>query len=88
MSQRLECQYCGKVLKTPKGRGAHEQMVHGHGVPPEAHAKAVERRRRRNARLEAESQRQSLADIAVEASLKAAMGEPLDDLEASLIFDN
>lgn len=91
MSKRkgsLECQYCGKVMKTPKGRSAHEHMVHGHGMTPEAHAKAVERRRKRNARLEAESQYQSLADMAIEASLKSAMGEPLDDLEASLIFDD
>jgi hypothetical protein len=67
MSKRkgaLECQYCGKVMKTPRGRSAHEHMVHGHGMTPEAHAKAVERRRKRNARLEAESQHQSLAAFA------------------------
>lgn len=66
------CSRCGKSFKSRKGTDMHIRDVHrgkGHRVTV----------------IRADDGELSLADIAVDAELKRAMGEPLTDLEASLL---
>jgi len=76
MRKPFGCPKCGKVFSTKHGTAMHIDQKHGGGVEP--------RKRKAPSQIERE---QSLADISVEAHLKRAMGEPLDALEESLIFD-
>lgn len=77
MRKPFDCPKCGKVFTTHRGATDHIQDVHGGGVEP--------RKRPKPPKVEREP---SLADISVEAHLKRAMGESLDPLEESLIFDD
>jgi hypothetical protein len=67
---------CKKPFATRQGAVQHSIDKHGEELEPV--------RRKKPPREEREP---SLADISVEAHLKRAMGEPLDALEESLIFD-
>ena len=77
MRKPFDCPMCGKRFTTKHGTKMHIDQVHGIDA-------AHPRRRPKPERVERE---QSLADISIEAHLKQAMGEPLDELEQSLIFD-
>lgn len=75
MRKNYDCPKCGKIFHTWDGTANHIEDVHaGVGEP----------RNRRDARQTSQPY-ESLADISVEAELKVLMGEPLDELEASLI---
>lgn len=76
MTKKWRCPICKKRFKRPNSVGNHARDAHGEVVAAE-----------RVDKTEDEDDR-SLADIAVEAELKRAMGEPLDPLEDSLIFDD
>ena len=77
MRKPFDCPKCGKRFTTKHGTLEHIITVHGSGA-------AEPRVRPKPPRHDTD---QSLADISVEAHLKQAMGEELDELEASLIFD-
>lgn len=76
MRKRLKCMRCGKPFNSRQGAIQHSIDKHGEELEPVP-----------NERPAREEQEQSLADISVEAHLKRAMGEELDPLEESLIFD-
>lgn len=65
------CSRCNRVFSSLQGVSQHIQTIHkGKGFRVSAHRPERE---------------ESLADIAVEAHIKRAMGEPLDPLEESLL---
>lgn len=76
MRKPWQCRKCGKNFTTKHGAEQHGRDAHGAELEPV--------KRKKPPRTEREP---SLADISVEAHLKLAMGEPLDELEQSLIFD-
>ncbi len=73
MASELSCPHCSKHLRDANSLYQHMKAKHG-----AAAARKLDQRPERE---------MSLADISVEARLKQAMGEPLDALEESLIFD-
>jgi uncharacterized C2H2 Zn-finger protein len=76
MRKPFDCPKCGKCFTTKHGAADHIRDLHGGEIEP--------RKRKAPPRVEREM---SLADISIEAHLKRAMGESLDPLEESLIFD-
>lgn len=67
--QRLRCPNCPASFRDDNGLYQHIKAKHGGRGNP----------KRQHAH------EQSLAEIAIEASIKRAMGEPLDPLEESLL---
>lgn len=76
MRKPFDCPKCGKCFGSRHGTARHIVDVHGGGFEP-----------RKRPKPQIIDREMSLADISVEAYLKRAMGEPLDELEESLIFD-
>jgi len=65
------CSRCGKSFSSRKGAGDHIRTLHkGKG---------------QRVSVIREDDEESLADIAIEAEIKRACGEPLDPLEESLV---
>jgi|GEM_PF-6000929 len=76
MRKPFDCPRCGKCFTTKLGAQMHIDAVHG--------ADAAKARKRPKPPKPPERE-MSLAEIAVEAHLKRAMGDELDPLEESLI---
>lgn len=71
---RWRCSRCGKIFRTSRAGDQHVEAKHkGNGI-----ALGYDVRER-------EPPEPSMAEIAVEATIKRAMGEPLDPLEESLL---
>lgn len=80
MRKAWKCPKCGHYFTTRHGTIAHMRDKHGieNGEPV---------KREKQPKKERDYADMSLAEISIEASMKQAMGEPLDPLEESLIFD-
>ena len=84
-----KCPWCGRWFASEDSRYDHARAKHlDKSLKDILPASVVARRARqaeRDRARQAEQEHESLADIAIDATIRQSMGEPLTDLEQSLV---